>query len=102
MSETVDMTASTDRSANSATSWTGDASLIEPEPWMQDAMCAQVDPEIFFPPVGDHGSTNAARKVCGGCDVAAECLAFALRTEQRHGIWGGLTRSQSAALRRAS
>ena len=58
-----------------------------PEPWMDDAVCAQVGTEMFFPIPG--GSTAAAKAVCGTCEVRQECLAFALRTGQRYGIWGG-------------
>jgi WhiB family transcriptional regulator, redox-sensing transcriptional regulator len=29
--------------------------------------------------------------VCAGCRVRRQCLAFAQRTRQVHGIWGGLT-----------
>ena len=61
--------------------------LGQPEPWMQDAQCAQTDPEAFFP---EKGGTNApGKRVCGSCDVRAECLAFALENNERFGIWGG-------------
>ena len=29
--------------------------------------------------------------ICARCLVQPECLAFAMRTQQFHGIWGGLT-----------
>jgi WhiB family redox-sensing transcriptional regulator len=32
-----------------------------------------------------------AKAMCAGCEVRAECLAFAMHTRQVHGIWGGLT-----------
>lgn len=61
--------------------------LLEPEPWTQDALCAQTDPEAFFPDRG--GSTQAAKTICKRCDVTEECLAYALRNNERFGIWGG-------------
>ena len=61
--------------------------LIRPEPWMQDALCAQTDPEMFFPQKG--GSTRNAKRVCASCDVREQCLEYALRTKQDDGIWGG-------------
>lgn len=70
-----------------AVPWTGAAALVDPQPWMQDALCAQTDPDMFFPQKG--GSTKPAKKICRNCDVVAECLAFALRTGQTEGIWGG-------------
>ncbi len=57
-------------------------------PWMDDAACAQTDPDMFFPEKG--GSTRNAKRICGGCDVREQCLEYALATGQQEGIWGGL------------
>jgi Transcription factor WhiB len=35
-----------------------------------------------------------AKRICAGCPVQPECLAFALRTHQSHGIWGGLSEQE--------
>lgn len=59
------------------------------QPWVAQALCAQVDYEIFFPEVGS-SSPRDAKKVCMGCDVRGECLEYAL-THDEFGIWGGLT-----------
>ena len=59
------------------------------QPWASDALCAQTDPESFFPDKGD--STREAKKVCAQCFVQAECLDWALTTNERFGIWGGLS-----------
>jgi WhiB family redox-sensing transcriptional regulator len=56
--------------------------------WHVDALCAETDPEVFFPEKG--GSTRAAKAVCAECPVAAECLNFAIDTGQKFGIWGGV------------
>ena len=79
-----------------ATVWT-EGALIRPEPWMQDSLCAQVDPELFFPEKG--GSGYAARDICARCDVRAQCLEYALRTDQRDGIWGGTTEPERRRMR---
>lgn len=66
--------------------------LIEAEDelsWQERALCAQTDPEAFFPEKG--GSTRDAKKVCVGCDVRSECLEYALEHDERFGIWGGLS-----------
>lgn len=76
-------------------------SLIRPEPWTVDALCAQVDPDMFFPEKGGKEAA-AAKRVCGSCDVTAQCLAYALRTGQADGIWGGLSARQRAKLRGAA
>ena len=40
--------------------------------WQERALCAQTDPEAFFPEKG--GSTRDAKRVCLSCDVRVECL----------------------------
>jgi WhiB family transcriptional regulator, redox-sensing transcriptional regulator len=55
--------------------------------WVDDALCPQVDPDLFFPEKG--GSTRQAKQVCMECTVRQQCLAWALEHEERFGIWGG-------------
>ncbi|MDD7464898.1 MAG: WhiB family transcriptional regulator [Actinomycetaceae bacterium] len=55
--------------------------------WMEDALCAQTDPDIFYPEKG--GSTAPATSVCNNCLVRAQCLEYAIANDIRHGIWGG-------------
>lgn len=62
---------------------------LDDQPWAGDALCAQTDPESFFPERGE--STRAAKRVCAGCLVAAECLDYALTHRIRFGVWGGLS-----------
>jgi WhiB family transcriptional regulator, redox-sensing transcriptional regulator len=69
------------------------------EAWRLDALCAETDPEAFFPEKG--GSTREAKRVCVGCDVRAECLEFALANDERFGIWGGLSERERRRLRQA-
>jgi WhiB family redox-sensing transcriptional regulator len=59
------------------------------ESWRQDALCAETDPEAFFPEKG--GSTREAKRVCVGCPVRMQCLEYALDNDERFGIWGGLS-----------
>jgi WhiB family transcriptional regulator, redox-sensing transcriptional regulator len=68
------------------------------QPWAEDALCAQTDPESFFPDKG--GSTREAKKVCAQCFVQAECLDWALTTNERFGIWGGLSVRERRALQK--
>ena len=57
---------------------------------LQDrAVGVQTDPESFFPEKG--GSTREAKRVCMSCEVQAECLEYALRHDERFGIWGALS-----------
>jgi len=73
----------------------------EEEPdWQERALCAQTDPEAFFPEKG--GSTREAKRICSGCEVRAECLDYALTHDERFGIWGGLSERERRRLRRAA
>jgi WhiB family redox-sensing transcriptional regulator len=76
--------------------------LSVPE-WMLDAPCASIDPELFFPDKG--GSARAARRICGGCEVRAKCLDYAVEIESTPGsqsyttgIYGGLSAKERRPL----
>ena len=66
--------------------------------WQERALCAQTDPEAFFPEKG--GSTREAKKVCVSCDVRAECLEYALENDERFGIWGGLSERERRRMKK--
>lgn len=66
--------------------------------WQVDALCAQTDPEAFFPEKG--GSTRDAKKVCTACNVRSQCLAYALSNDERFGIWGGLSERERRKMRK--
>jgi len=66
--------------------------------WQERALCAQTDPEAFFPEKG--GSTREAKKVCLTCEVRTECLDYALANDERFGIWGGLSERERRKLKK--
>ena len=78
----------------------GGQDAAEEADWQERALCAQTDPEAFFPEKG--GSTREAKRICSGCDVRAECLEYALAHDERFGIWGGLSERERRRLRRAA
>ena len=57
------------------------------EPWMEQGVCAQTDPDAFFPDKG--GATRHAKAICRTCSVQDECLQYALDNGERYGVWGG-------------
>ena len=66
--------------------------------WVDQAACAGVDPDLFFP---DRGASLAdARRVCAGCPVRAECLEYALEAGEKFGVWGGTSEKERRAMRR--
>jgi WhiB family transcriptional regulator, redox-sensing transcriptional regulator len=70
----------------------------EDELWQEKALCAQTDPEAFFPEKG--GSTREAKRICQGCEVRDACLDYALAHDERFGIWGGLSERERRRLKR--
>ena len=66
--------------------------------WQELSLCAQTDPEAFFPEKG--GSTREAKRICVGCEVKSECLEYALAHDERFGIWGGLSERERRRLKR--
>lgn len=65
--------------------------------WQDYALCAQTDPESFFPEKG--GSSYEAKRVCLACEVRDECLEYALKHDERFGIWGGLSERERYQLK---
>lgn len=67
--------------------------------WQERAACLGADPEVFFPPATATGNTlkrlvSHALAYCAVCSVRDECLQYAYNTDQRYGIWGGVTAKQ--------
>ena len=66
-----------------------------PMPWAAEAACRDMGPAVFFVE-----RNSDAKAVCAGCPVQAECLAYALTHNERHGVWGGTSERQRQKLRR--
>jgi WhiB family redox-sensing transcriptional regulator len=79
-------------------SFGNDSELSEEDQWQERALCAQTDPEAFFPEKG--GSTREAKRICQGCEVKDMCLEYALANDERFGIWGGLSERERRRLKR--
>ena len=64
--------------------------------WQWRAACRGEDANLFFPP--NHVEEKQerilrerrAKEICATCPVRIECLEYAVRTQEPHGIWGGL------------
>jgi len=71
--------------------------------WMSDGTCRHADPDLFFPaphsPAG-RAQAQTAKLICACCPVRRECLAYALETRQKYGIWGGLTEEERRTMTR--
>jgi WhiB family redox-sensing transcriptional regulator len=68
-----------------------------PAPWKAEGLCAQTDPDAFYPEKGE--STGPAKRICQACPVRPECLADALARGERFGVWGGTSDRERRRLR---
>lgn len=69
---------------------------------LEDALCAQTDPDAFF----EEASPNAqvfALRLCTKCPLKKQCLDSALNTPYAddYGVWGGTTRAERRRMRTA-
>jgi WhiB family redox-sensing transcriptional regulator len=70
------------------------------ETWHLRAACRGPESVLFFPPtLGERRDERELREarakaICAHCEVRRDCLDFALRVREPHGIWGGLTEAE--------
>ena len=64
--------------------------------------CTKVSPEIFTPDTEAHYEEAAqeAKAVCRRCPIIAECLEWAIASDDRFSVLGGMTPSERRALAR--
>jgi WhiB family redox-sensing transcriptional regulator len=68
------------------------------EHWQTRGACRDEDPELFQPLPGQPSAP--AKAVCRRCPVEDACRAWALRTNLRHGVAGGLSAGERETLLR--
>lgn len=73
--------------------------------WTDRAYCRAlaergVDPDTWWPTSEATNGPEAikAKRYCEICPARTDCLAYALRTGQEWGVWGGLTGRERRAL----
>ena len=76
---------------------------IASDEWRRTAACRDTDPDLFFP-VGTTGPAieqiENAKAVCRQCEAQAQCLEYALSSNQDSGIWGGTSEEERRQLRK--
>jgi WhiB family redox-sensing transcriptional regulator len=80
------------------------------ETWQLKAACRGPQAAVFFPPPhAERKEEKATREVrakeiCDQCHVRGDCLDYAIRIREPHGIWGGLNEVERKLMldRRAS
>ena len=72
--------------------------MPRPRSWADLAVCAETDPELFFPANGTVTALAApVRVLCRSCEVREDCLRFAFEHHEQ-GIWGGFTEQARSKL----
>lgn len=79
-------------------------------PWADEALCAQVDPDLFFEQAtsryehvtGKQASEriSAAKGICRRCPVMRQCRDYAMAHPELEGIWGAMTEKERRQWRR--
>lgn len=66
------------------------------ESWQAKAACRGPQAAVFFPPSHPErkdeklARETRAKGICAECRVRDDCLGYAIRIREPHGIWGGL------------
>ena len=71
--------------------------------WQLAGACRGMDVETFFLPAGERRRSKqrriaAAKLTCQACPVIDQCRAYALRTREPYGVWGGLSEEERAEI----
>lgn len=66
-------------------------------PFLDDAACRGLDPELFYAEGG--AAVARSKAMCATCDALRPCLEWAV-TREEFGVWGGTTARERAAMRR--
>ena len=78
--------------------------IVEERTWQHRAACRGPESSLFFPPTYAErrderdARESRAKAICAICPVRAECLEYAVRVGEQHGIWGGLTEAERRVL----
>ena len=67
---------------------------------LYDALCAQTDPELFFPDKVENQYSHLAKQICVQCPVRIQCLTWALQNDEEFGIWGGFSPKERNEIKR--
>ena len=74
--------------------------------WQFRGACRGEDTALFFAPTyfekreEKNGREAKAKALCARCPVRVDCLEYALRIREPHGVWGGKNEQERRALLR--
>lgn len=68
------------------------ARLFDPAPWRTHAACKGMPTEWWYPERGD--IAPKAKAICAECPVQDDCGTYAVNSDERFGIWAGVSIDQ--------
>lgn len=68
------------------------------ENWQFEAACLGVDPDLFFPGLGE--DAEPAKRICAECPIRERCLDDAIERGEKFGVWGGKSERERRRIRR--
>jgi WhiB family redox-sensing transcriptional regulator len=77
---------------------------LQDQQWQVRAACRGPQAVMFFPPAHFERKDEKldrerrAKAICATCSVRRDCLDYALRIREPHGIWGGLNELERRAV----
>tara|TARA_B100001142_G_C14325695_1_gene652156 strand:+ start:213 stop:494 length:282 start_codon:yes stop_codon:yes gene_type:complete len=80
------------------------SAVLDDQGWQVRAACRGPQIRVFFPPSHFERKTDKrererrAKLICKTCSVREECLNYALKIREQHGIWGGLNSNERTEL----
>lgn len=73
---------------------------IASSPFNGTQLCSEYDTEIFYPEEYTDADVAQAKSICGDCWIKEECLSFAIKINEKEGVWGGTTPAERRRIRR--
>ena len=76
------------------------SAVLNDQDWQVRAACRGPQIKIFFPPSHFERKSDKrererrAKLICKTCSVQNDCLNYALRICEQHGVWGGLNETE--------
>ena len=78
---------------------------IPSSPFDGSQLCTQYNTDLFYPDPDELGNYNEsdfdmAKSICNECWLKDKCLDFALKHNEKEGVWGGTSPLERRRIRR--
>lgn len=73
---------------------------VASSPFDGTQLCTTYSTDIFYPEEYEDANVAQAKTICNDCWIKDKCLAYALSTNEKEGVWGGTTPIERKRIRR--